>query len=269
LGGYRWSYLRSGVVLGNLVGDYLIGLAFGSYDYRWATLVGAFGGVGAGLMAGAAWEVVPDTAFRGFVRYGAWAAAVSWGALAAGSPYVHAGMGTRGQVLAWGIWGAFGGMLALPVSWEVGRRLSPVIVFFEELGPYLAEMTRPLAAFATGFLTLIVVFAGFYGMFWRLDRQSFQNLPSNAGIWEFVEFSLATATTANTAVVARSGATRLLAGLEVILATGWLIVVFGALSVHLAPRLEQIAMRQHDGSSRLAGRPVEEALRSSEPPSAA
>jgi hypothetical protein len=260
--GGAWSF-------GNLVGEYLISLAFGSYDYRWACLVGAFGGVGAGLMAGAVWEVVPDSAFRRLVRYGAWAAAVTWGVLGAASPYVSGGIGTRGQNLVWGVWGALGGVLAMPVSWEVGRWLSPVIVFFEELGPYLTEMTRPLAAFATGFLTLIVVFAGFYGMFWRFDSDSFQNLPSNAGIWEFVEFSLATATTENTAIVARSGATRVLAGLEVILATGWLIVVFGALSVHLAPRLEQIAMRQHHGSARSSGRPAEHALQPSEPPSAA
>ena len=58
-----------------------------------------------------------------------------------------------------------------------------------------------------------------------------------------------TATTANTNVVAMSAPARFFVGLEVILGTGWLIVVFGALSVHLAPRLEQIAARLNERSS--------------------
>jgi hypothetical protein len=102
-------------------------------------------------------------------------------------------------------------------------------------------MMRPLAAFAAGFLALTVVFAGFYGTLWRLDQGSFRNLSADAQIWDFAEFSLMTAASGNTPVVPTSGLARLLSSVEVILGAGWLIVVFGALSVHLAPRLEQIA----------------------------
>jgi hypothetical protein len=87
----------------------------------------------------------------------------------------------------------------MPLGWSVGRRLSPVIVFFEELGPYLAEMARPLAAFAAGFVTLTIVFGGLYGTLWRLDSAgSFRNLPPSPTIWDFAEFSLMTATTGST-----------------------------------------------------------------------
>jgi hypothetical protein len=80
----------------------------------------------------------------------------------------------------------------------------------------------------------------------RLDPAgAFRNLPSGPTIWDFAEFSLMTATTGNTSVEALSAPTRALKGLEVIPGTGWLIVVFGALSVHLAPRLEQVAARRH------------------------
>jgi hypothetical protein len=132
----------------------------------------------------------------------------------------------------------------MPVGLSVGKRLGPIVVFFEELGPYLAEMARPLAAFAAGFLTLTTVFGGLYGTLWRLNPVgSFRNLPPSPTIWDFAEFSLMTATTGTTPMEAASGPVRFLAGLEIILGTGWLIVVFGALSVHLAPRLEQIAAR--------------------------
>jgi hypothetical protein len=139
-----------------------------------------------------------------------------------------------------------GGAAVMPLAWSAGRALGPVVVFFEELGPYLAEMARPLAAFAAGFVTLTVVFGGLYGTLWRLDPNgSFRNLPLTPTVWDFAEFSLMTATTGSTPIQTASPPVRLLAAVETILGTGWLIVVFGALSVHLAPRLEQIALRHH------------------------
>ncbi len=245
--GAAWSF-------GYLIADYLTTLTYGGYDYRWAGVFGAFGGLGGGLMGGAAYSAVHDSAFRRVARLGGWAAAIAWGGLSGGAgPFLTAGVGTPLDALLWGTFAVFCALPAMPAGWAVGSRLSPIVVFFEELGPYLAEMTRPLSAFAAGFLTLTVVFAGLYGTLWRLDSQgSFTNLPPEPNIWDFAEFSLMTATTGNTAMVPASGSTRFLAGLEVVLGTGWLIVVFGALSVHLAPRLEEIAERLH--SRPMAGR---------------
>ncbi len=244
--GAAWSF-------GYVIAEDLVSLTYRSYNIGWAALFGAFGGVGAGLMAGAATAVVPDRLFRRAVRLGAWAAAICWGGLAAGAMPVRVQVGSLPQGLAWGMAGIVTALIAMPLGWSVGKRMSPIVVFFEELGPYLAEMTRPLAAFGAGFVTLTVVFGGLYGTLWRLDPGgSFRNLPSSPTIWDFAEFSLMTATTGSTPMGAASAPTRLLAGLEVVLGTGWLIVVFSALSVHLAPRLEQIALRMHSHPSNAA-----------------
>jgi hypothetical protein len=97
-----------------------------------------------------------------------------------------------------------------------------------------------------GLATLTVVFGGLYGTFWRINPTgSFRNLPPQPTIWDFAEFSLMTATTGSAPMQVASAPVRSLAGVETILGTGWLIVVYGALSVHLAPRLEQIAARMH------------------------
>jgi hypothetical protein len=237
--GAAWAF-------GYVIGELLVTLTYQSYNFGWAALFGAFGGLGAGLMAGAATAVVPDPAFRRAVRLGGSAAAVCWGGLPAGLMPVRVEVGSAAQGLVWGMTGVVFGLAVMPAGWAVGKSLSPVVVFFEELGPYLAEMARPLAAFAFGFVTLTVVFGGLYGTIWRLNPGgSFRNLPTRPTIWDFAEFSLMTATTGNTPVQAASGPSRTLAGVETILGTGWLIVVFGALSVHLAPRLEQIATRMH------------------------
>jgi MFS family permease len=136
--GAAWSF-------GYVIGEDLVTLTYQSYNFGWAAVFGAFGGVGAGLMAGAATAVVPDPAFRRAVRLGAWAAAVCWGGLAAGVFPLRGVIGSIPQAVAWGLGGTAFGLAAMPLGWLVGKRLSPVVVFFEELGPYLAEMARPLA----------------------------------------------------------------------------------------------------------------------------
>jgi hypothetical protein len=240
--GAAWSF-------GYVVGEDIAVRAYRSYTFGWAAVFGLCGGLGAGAIAGAATAVVPDPSFRRIVRIGAWTAAICWGGLAAGAYPIRVDIGTPSHGVAWGLVGVLAGVLAMPLGLSVGKRLSPVVVFFEELGPYLAEMARPLAAFAAGFLTLTTVFAGLYGTLWRLNPAgSFRNLPTSPTIWDFAEFSLMTATTGSTPILAASGPVRFLAGLEIILGTGWLIVVFGALSVHLAPRLEQIASRLSERS---------------------
>lgn len=141
--------------------------------------------------------------------------------------------------------GMLGGLIAALPGRAVGLRFRPAVLFFEDLWPYLSEMAVPLAAFGVGYACLTVAFAGFYGTVWRLDRSAFEGLPVHTGFWDFVFFSLMTASSANTSVSAVSGAAQVLVALEVTLGLGWLIVVFGALSAHLAPRLSQIAEGLH------------------------
>jgi hypothetical protein len=143
---------------------------------------------------------------------------------------------------------AVGVLVGLSTAWggrSLGQRFRPAVLFFDQLAPYLREMAMPLAAFAGGYFCLTVAFAGLYGTAWRINPRSFEGLPQAPGFWDFVFFSLMTASTANTSVSAASPGTQALVAVEVVLGMGWLIVVFGALSAHLAPRLEAIAARVH------------------------
>lgn len=141
--------------------------------------------------------------------------------------------------------GLVGGLTMAIPGRSIGLRFRPAVLFFEDLWPYLREMAVPLAAFAAGYLCLAVAFAGFYGTVWRLDPDAFAGLPAQPGFWDFVFFSLMTASSANTPVSAISSVAQVLVALEVTIGLGWLIVVFGALSAHLAPRLSQIAEALH------------------------
>jgi hypothetical protein len=147
--------------------------------------------------------------------------------------------------LAFLLAGSLVGLAAGLPGRSLGLRFRPSVVFFDQLWPYLKEMAIPLAAFSVGYFCLTLVFAGLYGTVWRLDKEAFSGLPSSPQFWDFVYFSLMTASTANTGVSAVSRAAQGLTAVEVILGMGWLIVVFGALSAHLAPRLEAIAAALH------------------------
>jgi hypothetical protein len=147
--------------------------------------------------------------------------------------------------LAFILVGSLAGFATAVLGRHLGLAFRPSVLFFDQLWPYLREMGIPLAAFAVGYFCLTLAFAGFYGTAWRLDPKSIQGLPPSPQFWDFVYFSLMTASTANTDIRAVSRAAQVLTSIEVILGMGWLIVVFGALSAHLAPRLEAIASKLH------------------------
>jgi len=148
-------------------------------------------------------------------------------------------------LIAWPLLGGVAAALTAPIGRAMGLWFRPSVAFFDELGPYLREMTIPLAAFAVGYFALTILFGGLYGAAWRLDPHAFAGLPAPPSFWDFVYFSLLTASTANTDVKAASPLTQMLVSAEVVLGLGWLIAVFAALSAHLAPRLEAIARGKH------------------------
>lgn len=201
-------------------------------------------GLGAGALIGAALGRGQDRSDD--LRLSAAAALLGAGLGAAAAAYFATNATTQsiGAAAVVGL-GLIGGLAMAVPGRALGLRFRPAVLFFEDLWPYLREMAIPLAAFAVGYLCLAVAFAGFYGTVWRLDHSAFLGLPAQPGFWDFVFFSLMTASSANTPVSAVSSAAQLLVALEVTLGLGWLIVVFGALSAHLAPRLSQIAEALH------------------------
>jgi hypothetical protein len=242
--GAAWS-------LAELIGHEGLLVTVGRWSVPIAALWGVAAGLGASLMVGAAFGHASDKKGRFTLLVTALSVGGGSGFLAGVAGFVVVPAASTAQAVLWGAAGAGGGLVAAPIGRRLGEWFRPAVVFFEDLWPYLREMATPLAAFALGYLTITLTFAGFYGTAWRLDPyQAFTGLPPAPRFLDFLFFSVMTATTANTDVAATSAFSQALVTCEVILATGWLIVVFGAISVHLAPRLEAIAARAHEAHKR-------------------
>ena len=137
--------------------------------------------------------------------------------------------------------------LAVPVvAFVLGRAvivwLEPRLRVYGYLSDYLKVMWVPIGAFAVGYLTIIVLFAGFYGTLARFQPNAFANPAS--GITEWLSFSFYAAvgqeflTTAPVSVGAR-----ILLGAHLILSAGWAVVMFAAVMSSIGPRLDRIARR--------------------------
>ena len=120
--------------------------------------------------------------------------------------------------------------------------LEPRFRVYGYLVDYLRVMWVPIGAFAVGYLTIIVLFAGFYGTLARFQPDAFAN-PAT-GITEWLSFSFYAAvgqdflTTAPVSVSAR-----ILVGTHLILSAGWAVVMFAAVMSSIGPRLDRIARR--------------------------
>ena len=66
--------------------------------------------------------------------------------------------------------------------------LEPRLRVYSQLAEYLRVMWIPIGGFATGYLAIILVFAGFCGMLERFSPGSFTG-SSAAGIGDWVSFS--------------------------------------------------------------------------------
>ena len=132
------------------------------------------------------------------------------------------------------------------VAFLLGRAviiwLEPRLRVYGYLSDYLRIMWVPIGAFAVGYLTIIVLFAGFYGMLGRFQPGAFNN--PGTGIAEWVSFSFYAAvgqdflTTAPVSIGAR-----VLVGAHLILSAGWAVVMFAAVMSSIGPKLDRIARR--------------------------
>ncbi len=113
---------------------------------------------------------------------------------------------------------------------------------YRGLADYLRVMWIPVGGFAIGYLTIIVLFAGFYGMLARFNPGAFADAGTGIVDWLFFAFFAAIgqdfATIAPVSVTARA-----LVGVHLILSAGWVVVLFAAVMTSIGPKLDQIARR--------------------------
>ncbi len=120
--------------------------------------------------------------------------------------------------------------------------LQPRLRVYGHLADYLRVMWVPIGGFAVGYLTIIVVFAGFYGMLERFQPGAFAG--AEGGITEWLSFSFFNALAQDYASFAPvSVGARVLVGAHLILSVGWALVLFAAVMSSIGPKLDRIARR--------------------------
>ncbi len=135
------------------------------------------------------------------------------------------------------------------VAFLVGRAaaswLRPRLEVYGQLAAYLRVMWIPIGGFALGYLTIIFLFAGFYGALERFSPGAFAD--ASTGITGWVSFSFFTALAQDYAAITPvSAAARMLVGVHLVLSVGWALVLFAAVMTSIEPKLARIARRHAD-----------------------
>ncbi len=161
------------------------------------------------------------------------------------------GRGLPGLYLAVAIAATVATSAILPAAaFVLGRAaidwLEPRLRVYGHMADYLRVMWVPIGAFAVGYLTIIVLFAGFYGMLERFQPGAFADAGDGIGAWlSFAFFTALGQEFASAAPVSASA--RLLVGVHLILSAGWAVVLFAAVMSSIGPKLDQIARRDGEG----------------------
>ena len=138
-------------------------------------------------------------------------------------------------------------LVVLPLTAFLGGRaaaiwLRPRLQVYGQLTAYLRVMWVPIGGFALGYLTIIFLFAGFYGTLERFRPGSFAD--AGAGLADWVSFAFFTALAQDyAAIVPASASARMLVGMHLILSVGWALVLFAAVMTSIEPKLARIARR--------------------------
>lgn len=121
--------------------------------------------------------------------------------------------------------------------------LQPRLRVYGHLADYLRVMWVPIGGFAVGYLTIILLFSGFYGMLEHFRPGAFSS--ASGGIADWFSFAFFTALGQDfTTVAPVSVSARMLVGAHLILSAGWALVLFAAVMSSIGPKLDRIA-RHH------------------------
>ncbi|MYA34869.1 MAG: hypothetical protein F4164_06930 [Gemmatimonadales bacterium] len=115
------------------------------------------------------------------------------------------------------------------------------------LSDYLRVMWVPIGGFVIGYVTIIILFAGFYGTLEHFSPGAFADAGTGIVDWLFFAFFAGLAQDFATIAPVSVGA-RALVGLHLILSAGWVVVLFAAVMTSIGPKLERIARRRAEES---------------------
>ncbi|MCY3858401.1 MAG: hypothetical protein OXG25_05775 [Gammaproteobacteria bacterium] len=139
--------------------------------------------------------------------------------------------------------------LVTVIAFLVGRWsmlwLEPRLRIYGYLADYLTVMWPPIGAFAVGYLTIILLFSGFYGMLDRFQDGAFEYAGSGIADWILFSFYTSLGQEFGSAVPV-SVAARILVGTHLILSAAWAVVLFAAVMSSIGPRLDQVARRHEE-----------------------
>lgn len=144
-------------------------------------------------------------------------------------------------------------MIIVPIATFLAGRAAavwfqPRLRVYRQLTEYLSVMWVPIGSFAIGYLTLIVLFAGFYGMLGRFSDDAFTGDGAASSIVDWIAFSFFTSLARDySEIVPQSLAARALVAGHLVLSIGWGLVVFAAVMSYLQPQIERIARREKTG----------------------
>jgi hypothetical protein len=135
------------------------------------------------------------------------------------------------------------------LGFVLGLLILPGLEAFANVGPYLAEMRRPVLGFALSYLAIIIVFAGW---FWLMDTMQPSSLcngdctashsSSRFSDGDFLFFSLKNiAPLDQSDIHAQSDAAKSLASAEFLVGVLWGVVLFPAVLAYLDKRFKAIA----------------------------
>ncbi len=142
-------------------------------------------------------------------------------------------------------------MIIVPIAAFLAGRaaamwIQPRLRVYRQLTEYLRVMWVPIGSFAIGYLTLIVLFAGFYGMLGRFSQDAFSGDGAASGIVDWIAFSFFTSLARDySEIVPQSLSARALVAGHLVLSIGWGLVVFAAVMSYLQPQIERIAKREN------------------------
>ena len=140
-------------------------------------------------------------------------------------------------------------LVAIPAAaFLLGRAattwIRPRLQVYGRLAEYLRAMWVPIGGFAVGYLTIIVLFGGFYGTLECFSPGAFAGVEAGSGITDWLSFSFFAALGQDFLTMAPSSVgARLLVGLHLIFSAGWAVVLFAAVMSSIGPKLDRIARR--------------------------